>query len=117
MKPLIVGLNPKSPLGLASAASMAKPSTLQPSAAGGDVAVSSQNPGAAGEEIAAIGGEATLAVEASPAAGGAVPAPHPQLSAQQRAAVVDDEEEFFSQLKRKWLTSASTCAIRFSARR
>jgi len=106
MKPLIVGLNPKSPLGPASAPSRAKPPTLQPSLAGGDVAVTDQDPVVAGgEETAAIGGEETLAVKASPPAGGAVPAVGaalPQFSAQPRAAVADDEEEFFSQLKRKW---------------
>jgi exosortase len=103
MKPLIVGLGPKAPLVPASATSRAKPPALQPSAAGGDVAVSDQNSAALGGDE--IGGEATLAVEASPAAGGAVPAisaPLPQLSATPRAAVADDEEEFFSQLKRKW---------------
>ena len=102
MKPLIVGLGPKAPLVPASATSRAKPPVLQPSAAGGDVAVSDQNPGASGEEI---GGEAALAVEASPAAEGAAPtisAARPQFSAQPWAAGGDDEEEFFSQLKRKW---------------
>ena len=106
MKPLIVGLGPKAPLVPASAASRAKPPALSPSAAGGDVAVTDQDPGAlGGEETAAIGGEASLAVEASSAAGGAVPGiseARPQFSAQPRAAVADDEEEFFSQLKRKW---------------
>jgi len=106
MKPLIVGLNPKSPLGPASAASRAKPPTLQPSVAVGDAAVTDQDPVVAvGEETAAIGGEETLAVETSPVAGGAAPAVSaamPQFSAQPRAAVADDEEEFFSQLKRKW---------------
>lgn len=106
MKPLIVGLGPKAPLVPASAASRAKPPALPPSAAGGDVAVTDQDPGAlGGEETAAIGGEASLAVEASSAAGGAVPGiseARPQFSAQPRAAVADDEEEFFSQLKRKW---------------
>ena len=106
MKPLIVGLGPKAPLVPASAVSRAKPPALQPSAAGGDVAVTDQDPGAlGGEETAAIGGEASLAVEASPAAGGTVPGiseARPQFTAQPRAAVADDEEEFFSQLKRKW---------------
>ena len=106
MKPLIVGLGPKTPLGPASAKSLAKPPAVQPSAAGGAVAVTDQDPGAlGGQEAAAIGGEAALAVEASPAAGIALPgigAARPQLSAPPRAAVADDEEEFFSQLKRKW---------------
>jgi len=106
MNPLIVGLGPKTPLGPASVASRAKPPAVQPSVAGGDVAVTDQDPVVAGgEETAAIGGEETLAVKASPPAGGAVPAVGvalPQFSAQPRAAVTDDDEEFFSQLKRKW---------------
>ena len=106
MKPLIVGLGPKAPLVPASAVSRAKPPALQPSAAGGEVAVTDHDLGAlGGEETAAIGSEASLAVEASPAAGGTVPGiseARPQFTAQPRAAVADDEEEFFSQLKRKW---------------
>lgn len=104
MKPLIVGLGPKTPLGPASAKSLAKPPALQPSAAGGNVAVTDQDPAALGvEETAAIGGEAALA--ASPTAGHAlsgIGAAQPHPSPKPRAAVADDEEEFFSQLKRKW---------------
>lgn len=106
MKPLIVGLGPKTPFGQASAKSLAKPPALQPSAAGGNVAVTDQDPAALGdEETAAIGGEAALPVEASPPAGRALPgigAAQPHPSPRPRAAVADDEEEFFSQLKRKW---------------
>ena len=108
MKPLIVGINPKSPLGPAASPGKAKTPAAHPQVVGGDFGVTDQGPVmTGGVETAAIGGETALAVEASPTAGAAVPAVPaigaalPQFSAQPRAAVADDEEEFFSQLKRK----------------
>lgn len=107
MKPLIVGLGPKTPLG--PGASPGKPKTpLAPPQTGvGGVSVAEPPvPAGAGEEAAAtVGGEACVAAETAPssvvapaALGGAVP----QFAAQQRAAIVNDEEEFLPQLKRKW---------------
>lgn len=107
MKPLIVGLGPKPPLVPASNPGKSRLPVAQPQAVGGSVSLGEPAaPSVGGEEEAAVaGGEASPATDLSPVGVGApaaIGAAMPQFSAPPRAAVVDDEEEFLPQLKRKW---------------